>query len=197
MQLKAWISHFGLKCKIISFLKLLGMVCAFKLSITLDGAIGGLEMGWKKSLVWKEHMQKPVWAAKVATSIRNGVEDKTNSCDGLDIFELTPFCQKTRFFPIFQQIKMKMPILSSLSRCIEASIACITLSWEELKVSHLHAHNIFVLLTLLCLVPPGFFALFSLQYNPKCSRMLREESTTTKMKRPVRLPWSISDHNTF
>jgi hypothetical protein len=62
-------------------------------------------------------------------------------------------------------------------------------SSEELKVSHLHAHNkILVFLTLLCLVPPGFFALFSLQYNPKCSRMLREESTTTKMKRPVRLP---------
>jgi len=57
MQLEAWITHFGLKCKIITFLKILGMVCAFKLSITLDGGIGGLEMGWKKSLVWKEHMQ--------------------------------------------------------------------------------------------------------------------------------------------
>jgi hypothetical protein len=57
MQFKAWISHFGLKCKIITFLKISGMVCAFKLSITLDGGIGGLEMGWKKSLVWKEHMQ--------------------------------------------------------------------------------------------------------------------------------------------
>jgi hypothetical protein len=69
-----------------------------------------------------------VWPAKVATSIRNGVKYKTNSCDGSDIFELTPFCQKTRLFPFLQQIKMNMPISSSLSRCIEAPIACITLS---------------------------------------------------------------------
>jgi hypothetical protein len=57
MQFKPWIPHLGLKCKIITFRKILGMVCAFKLSITLDGGIGGLEIGWKKSLAWKGHMQ--------------------------------------------------------------------------------------------------------------------------------------------
>jgi hypothetical protein len=69
--------------------------------------------------------------SEVATSIRNGVEDKANSCDGLDIFELTPFCWKTRFFPFLQQFKMNVSISSSLSRCIEASNACMTHGWEQ------------------------------------------------------------------